>query len=91
MPPPPSDEPMSLKTARTLTVLYLVLAAIFVTWPGFVPFARVRPLVLGMPFAMVWIAAWIAGTAVVLALLDRVERRHRETGHPPGVRARGEG
>lgn len=68
---------MSLRTARALTGGYLVLALVFVTWPGLVPFARIRPFVLGMPFAMVWIAGWVAGCAVVFYLLDRVERRHR--------------
>jgi hypothetical protein len=74
---------MSLRTARALTAAYLILAMVFVVWPGFVPFARVRPLVLGLPFSMAWIASWVAGTAVVLALLDRVERKHRAaTGAP---------
>lgn len=80
---------MSLKVARALTVTYLVLAVVFVTWPGFVPFARVRPLVLGIPFAMAWVAGWVAGTAVVLALLDRVERRHRVGGAADGPRSAG--
>lgn len=68
---------MSLSTARRLTVAYLILALISVTWPGLVPFARIEPLVLGLPFSMAWIAMWVAGTVVVLFLLDRVERRHR--------------
>ena len=68
---------MSLRTARTLTATYLILALVCVVWPGFVPFARVRPLVLGLPFSMAWIAGWVAGTAVVLALLDLVERKYR--------------
>jgi len=71
---------VSLKTARTLTGTYFVLALIFVTWPGLVPFARIRPLILGLPFAMAWIAGWVAGSAVVLYLLDRVERRYRDGG-----------
>lgn len=71
---------MSLKTARALTGAYLVLAMFFVTWPGLVPFARIEPLVLGMPFSMMWIAAWVAGLVVVLTLLDRVEQRHRDGG-----------
>lgn len=68
---------MSLKTARSLTGLYLVAAMIAVTWPGLVPFARIEPLILGLPLSMAWIAAWVAGTVVVLYLLDRVERRYR--------------
>jgi len=79
---------VSLRAARALTVGYFVLALIFVTWPGLVPFARIRPLVLGLPFSMAWIASWVAGSAVVLYLLDRVEGRHRA--RPPGRRAEGD-
>lgn len=68
---------MSLTTARRLTVAYLLLALVSVTWPGLVPFARIEPLVFGLPFSMAWIAMWVAGTVVVLYLLDLVERRHR--------------
>ena len=71
---------MRLETARRLTVAYFLAATVAVTWPGIVPFARVRPLVLGLPFAMAWIAGWIAGSVVVLFLLDRVERRYRDGG-----------
>jgi len=71
---------MSLKTARVLASTYFVLALIFVTWPGMVPFARVEPLILGLPFSMAWIAAWVAGSVVVLYLLDRVECRYHADG-----------
>lgn len=75
---------MSLRAARAFAGTYFVLMLVFVTWPGLVPFARVRPLVLGLPFSMAWIAAWIAGSVVVLYLLDGVEKRHRdEPGHRP--------
>ena len=69
---------MSLRTARVLTSIYLVLALFFVTWPGLKPFARIEPLVLGLPFSMVWIAGWVAGSVLVLYGLDRVERQHRD-------------
>jgi hypothetical protein len=68
---------MKLRTARLLTGVYLVVALVVVTWPGMVPFARIRPMVLGLPFSFFWVAAWIAGVVPVLFLLDRVERRHR--------------
>lgn len=68
---------MSLRTARFLAGSYFVLMAVAVTWPGMVPFARFRPLVLGLPFGFFWVAAWIATAVVVLFLVDRVERRHR--------------
>jgi hypothetical protein len=68
---------MKLGTARLLTGVYLVVALVVVTWPGMIPFARIRPMVLGLPFAFFWVAAWIAGVVPVLYLLDRVERRYR--------------
>lgn len=73
---------MRLGTARTLASTYFVLMLVFVTWPGLVPFSRVEPLILGLPFSMAWIAAWIAGSVVVLYLLDRVEGRYRAAGDP---------
>lgn len=69
---------MSLKTARILAGTYFTLMAVVVTWPGMVPFGRVRPLVLGLPFSLFWVAAWITVSVAVLYLLDRVERRFRD-------------
>jgi hypothetical protein len=71
---------VSLRTARVLAGVYLVVATIAVTWPGMLPAARARPFVLGLPFAFFWVAAWIGLVAVVLLLVDRVERRHRDGG-----------
>lgn len=71
---------MSLRTARLLTGAYLIAALFFVTWPGLLPFARIEPFIFGLPFSMAWIAGWIAGVVIVLTLLDRVERRHRDGG-----------
>lgn len=68
---------MSLKTARLLAAGYHLAMLYFVTWPGIVPFAKAEPLIMGLPFTMAWIAAWISGSVVVLALLDRVEKKHR--------------
>lgn len=79
---------MTLRSARVLAGVYFTLMLVFVTWPGLVPFARVQPLVFGLPFSMAWIAAWIAGSVVVLTLVHRVETRYREAGDPratPGV------
>ena len=73
---------MSLRLARTLTGVYFGLMLVAVTWPGLVPFARVQPLILGLPFSMAWIAAWIAGSVMVLFLLDRVEKRYRDAEDP---------
>ena len=69
---------MSVRFARTLAVTFLVAYAFAVTWPGMVPFNRIRPLVLGLPFSLVWIAAWIIGGCLVLWMLDHVESAERE-------------
>ncbi len=69
---------MSRRTARGLTAAYFVVMLLVVTWPGALPFARVRPLILGLPFSLAWVSAWILGSILVLWGLDRVERRHRE-------------
>ena len=69
---------MNLRTARIFAGTYLALMAVAVTWPGMVPFARIQPMVLGLPFGFFWVAAWIAVAVLVLYLLDRVERRYRE-------------
>jgi hypothetical protein len=71
---------MSLKTARTLTGVYFIAMLIAVTWPGLVPFSRIRPFVLSMPFSLAWIALWIAGSVLVIYLLDQVEQQHRDGG-----------
>jgi len=68
---------MTLRTARLLAGAYHLLMLFFVTWPGNVPFARAEPLILGLPFSMAWIAAWISGSVIVMALLDQVEKRNR--------------
>lgn len=66
---------MSVRVARALAGGYLVLMVVAVTWPGVVPFNRVEPAVLGLPFVMAWIAGWVAGAVPVLWLLDRAEAR----------------
>jgi hypothetical protein len=68
---------MRLGTARFLTGAFFVLMLVFVTWPGMLPFARYEPMILGLPFAFVWIALWIVASVFVLLGVDRVEARHR--------------
>lgn len=80
---------MKLRTARLLVAGYFALMLVFVTWPGILPFARIRPLVLGLPFTFAWIALWVAGSVVVLWAVDRVEARHRGVEAPEGADAGG--
>jgi hypothetical protein len=62
---------MSGKGARLLFVIYLVAMAVALTFPGIVPFNRVRPMVLGLPFNFVWVASWVALGFFVLTVVDR--------------------
>jgi hypothetical protein len=71
---------VSLRATRALAVLFFLAYAVAVTWPGVLPFNRIRPLVFGLPFVMVWIALWIVGGVLVLWWVDRVEARHRGRG-----------
>lgn len=69
-----------IKLVRAGTAIYFVLFLLFVTWPGFIPFNRPLPLVLGLPFNMIAIALWVAVGAVVLFVLDRSEHPRGEDG-----------
>lgn len=69
---------MSVATARRLAIAFFVLQAVAVPYPGFVPFSRIEPRVLGLPFALVWPTAWIVVSGLVLWALHAVESRRRE-------------
>ena len=80
---------MSLRVARWSTGAFFLLFVLAVTWPGMLPFNQVRPLVLGLPFSMFWIALWVFLSFLVLLFLDRVEETERRAGrddahHAPG-------
>lgn len=66
---------MSLGAARGLALLFFVAYTLALTWPGALPFNRIRPFVLGLPFSFFWVAVWVALGGVVLLLLDRAESR----------------
>lgn len=68
---------MGVRVARLGAVIFFVLYTAAVTWPGYVPFNRIRPFVFGLPFSMAWIAFWVVAGGVVLLVLDRIEARHR--------------
>lgn len=65
----------AVRRVRILAAVFLLLFLVAVTWPGMLPFNRVRPLVLGLPFSMVWVALWLVLGILVLWLVDVVERR----------------
>jgi hypothetical protein len=86
---------MSVAAARRLVFGVLAMYVVMLTWPGVVPFNRIEPRVLGLPFIMIWISAWVVLTGVALALLHAAETRAearaelRATGSvPPADRER---
>lgn len=64
---------MKVRAVRTLAAVFFLLYAVALTWPGMLPFNRIRPFVLGLPFSMFWAAAWIVGGMLVLWIVHRVE------------------
>ena len=66
---------MKLKAVRTATVAFLLLVGFLAMWPGLLPFNRVRPLVLGLPFVMAWLTLLLLLVGVALWVLEVAERR----------------
>jgi hypothetical protein len=71
---------VKVNRARWGAALFFILFAVAVTWPGMLPFNRIYPLVLGLPFSMFWIALWVFCSFLVLLLVDRIEGRNRKEG-----------
>jgi hypothetical protein len=59
------------RRARRVASAFFVVYALAVTWPVVLPFNRIRPLVLGLPFSMVWVTLWIVLGGIVFWLLER--------------------
>ena len=68
---------MSVRWVRRGAALFFLLFAVAVTWPGMVPFNRISPTILGLPFSMAWIALWVILSFLVLLFVDWAEGRAR--------------
>ncbi len=66
---------MSAPAARRLVVAYIVASAFFLTFPAILPFNRIEPRVFGMPFVMIWVAAWVALGFFVLLIMELAQTR----------------
>jgi len=69
---------LNVRWVRRGAALFFLLFVLAVTWPGMLPFNRIHPMVLGLPFSMFWIALWVFCSFLVLLVVDRVEGRNRE-------------
>lgn len=58
---------MKLRLVPALGVAYFLAMAFFLTYPGYVPFDKIRPFVIGLPFSLFWQVLWICGAVFVLA------------------------
>lgn len=58
---------MRIRLVPALAVAYFLAMALFLTYPGYVPFDKIRPLVFGLPFSLFWQVLWICGAVFVLA------------------------
>lgn len=63
----------SARLRRTLVIAFFLAYAVAVTFPGVVPFNRIFPLVLGLPFVLAWYAGWVVLGGVVLVLYHVAE------------------
>ena len=66
---------MSVRAVRLLTTAYMIAFLLAVTWPGFLLFNRVTPIILGLPFNLFCIALFILIGMGVLYLLYKSEQR----------------
>lgn len=57
---------MRFRLVPALGVAYFLAMAFFLTYPGYVPFDRIRPFVFGLPFSLFWQVMWICGAVLVL-------------------------
>jgi hypothetical protein len=73
------NQPLRDRLVPVLAVAFYVAMAIFVTYPGYLPFNRIRPFVLGMPLSLFWHVFWISGSIFVLAGVYRWEKRRAAT------------
>lgn len=68
-----SSPGQAARLRRTLVIAFFLVYAVAVTFPGVVPFNRIFPLVLGLPFVLAWYAGWVVLGGVVLVLYHAAE------------------
>ena len=79
---------MTPRGTRRFAIGFFAAYALAVVYPAVAPFRGPRPFIFGMPFALVWAAAWIVAAFFVLLLLDRAYSS-AERAHDAGARDTG--
>jgi len=62
---------MSKRAANRLFIAFLIGYTLSTTYPGALIGNRIDPLVLGLPFSMVWVVLWVVIGLIVLLALGR--------------------
>jgi hypothetical protein len=69
---------VSVVAARRLFVVFFAVYAIALSYPGALPFNRIRPFIFGLPFSFAWVLLWVVLAFLVFIILDRAEVAHGE-------------
>lgn len=78
---------MTHRLTPALAVVFYLAMLFFVTYPGYVPFSRIHPFVLGLPFSLFWQVLWIVASIFVLAGVYSWEKRRARRAAPTDSKA----
>ncbi|MEI6000068.1 DUF3311 domain-containing protein [Paraburkholderia bengalensis] len=70
---------MSFRLLAVLPFIGILLGVPFVN--------RVEPLVLGMPFVLAWIVMWVVLSALIMAIIYRLDPTNRDASTGEEVRS----
>jgi hypothetical protein len=65
---------VSERRGAAIAVAFFTLYTVALTWPGALPFNRIRPFVLGVPFSLAWVTLWVILGGLTIWALDRAIR-----------------
>lgn len=68
---------MKPRPVPLLAIAFYLLMTIALVYPGYVPFNRIRPFILGLPFALFWQILWLLGAIALLSGVYLWERAHQ--------------
>ncbi len=66
---------MKTRAVRAAVVAFLIVDGVLAMWPGLLPFNRIRPFVLGLPFVMAWLTFLLILVGMALLVMELAERR----------------
>jgi hypothetical protein len=64
---------MSGTRRHRVLLIVVLLALVGSIWPGYLLGDRIEPYVLGLPFSLVWLVAWIVVVFIALLLTFRAD------------------